>query len=112
MKTEGAKPTAGRWEPSKGGSMILTEGGERIVAFTASQPTLGELAANAFLLAAAPELLAALEGLLAAYEDGTRQCHCTNGGHDAPAPCDACAARAAILKARGEQQPQQPDEGE
>ena len=42
-----------------------------------------------------------LAELLDAYEDGTHQCHCTNSGHAAPAPCTPCRARAAIARARG-----------
>ncbi len=51
------------------------------------------------LLLASRDMLAALAELLAAYEDGTPQCHCERSGHASPAPCVACQARDAIAKA-------------
>jgi hypothetical protein len=48
------------------------------------------------------ELLASLEEMLAAFEDGTDQCCCTNGGHASPAPCPTCRARKVIAGAKGE----------
>ena len=69
-------------------------GGISLVAIVPAQPTLGKRAANALLIAAAPELLAALEACersLASYAE-------ENGDGD----LDECkAARAAIAKATG-----------
>ena len=54
--------------------------------------------ANARLIAAAPEMLAALEAVQAYFVDG---CWCTNGGGHSRAPCLLCIANASITKAKG-----------
>ncbi len=54
--------------------------------------------ANAALFAAAPDLYEALVNLLA-IQDCTEDCWCIESR---PVKCEACAARAALAKARGE----------
>lgn len=56
-----------------------------------------ELMANARLIRAAPDLLKALEDMLAEVCGGNKSC-----GHDYPCICTADKAKAAIAKAKGE----------
>ena len=56
-----------------------------------------EAAANVRLIAAAPELLAALESISSRMEAAH---HCVPSKHD-PLQCNACVARAAIARATG-----------
>jgi hypothetical protein len=66
----------------------------------------GNLKANAHLIAAAPDLLSALEGLAIWDSDEDKPCFCLMHGDARPGPqshdsyCEA--AREAIAKARGE----------
>ena len=62
-----------------------------------------ESVANANLIAAAPDLYAALKGLLDAYTQSDESyCDCRED-HGEGFPCPACIGRAALAKARGEQ---------
>ena len=60
--------------------------------------------ANAHLIAAAPDLYAALEGMLEAYEDdhGNGVCDCMLEEYNQPHICEACQARQALAKARSQ----------
>ena len=55
-----------------------------------------EASANARLIAAAPDLLAALQNVMAMYDSLTKAAK-----HSADCPCYHCQARAAIAKATG-----------
>ncbi|MCC7424353.1 MAG: hypothetical protein IT428_29140 [Planctomycetaceae bacterium] len=66
-----------------------------------------ESEANMRLMASAPDLLAALESMLTAWDDECPDCKCAccaPAPDDivSPAPCSMCMARAAIAKAKGE----------
>ena len=60
--------------------------------------------ANAHLIAAAPELLAALEYVLPAIDKEWGECGCVGSSPDCPnpSPCYNCVIRAAIAHAKGE----------
>lgn len=58
-----------------------------------------EAAANARLIAAAPDLLEALKSLME-VQDCDTDCWCEED-ENRPRPCEACAGRAAIAKAEG-----------
>ena len=84
--------TPGPWRAvpnAPGISDTVIDSGRRVVADVISRKSTDELRANARLIAAAPELLDALEGLLNALPSATTH----------PA---IKAARAAIVKATGE----------
>lgn len=67
------------------------------IAYTVGLSNENEDLANAILMAAAPELLEALEGMLSDYESqyGEKYCKC-----GANVICPACRARKAIAKAK------------
>ena len=95
----GTKHTPGPWyvQDDHGKRWIETEGNDDTIAEVHRRKRKGsvysceEAGANAGLIAAAPDLLAALQGLLAAYEDPGN----TGSTHDDKAQ----AARNAISKA-------------
>lgn len=95
----GTKHTPGPWyvQDDHGKRWIETEGNDDTIAEVHRRKRKGsvysceEAGANADLIAAAPELLAALQGLLAAYEDPGN----TGSTHDDKVQ----AARNAISKA-------------
>lgn len=93
-------PTPGPWETSvndEGQWDVCAEGGGDMVADLADCPESAE--ANARLIAAAPDLLAALKGLRAAALSEYVSCDCPNASICRPS---IKAADAAIAKAEGE----------
>jgi len=95
--------TPGPWETSRDAvpvdhvqtTVYAESDGERVA-------TVFRTEANAYLIAAAPELLDALLGLMAATCDdhGDDVCEC---GVTDPAPCAYCAANNAINKAQAKE---------
>lgn len=86
--------TQGKWcRDSK--HQIRDEKGRKVANCSAFGRTYPERKANSYLIAAAPELLEALEGLLVAYQDPGN----SGSTHDE----EVTAAQEAIAKARGVQ---------
>ena len=88
----GIKHTAGPWRYSKAHNDIISMA-PGVKSDVVAEYVLGVSLANARLIAAAPELLEALEELIAATQH-LDQCH----------QATADKARAAIAKAKGEEQ--------
>lgn len=93
--------TPGPWElgEKRGvwvGPVVMADNGSRGVAFVC-----GESDANARLIAAAPELLAALRGVLHWAECECKRLAGDTPPNDEPPMCDYCVARLAIDKAEG-----------
>jgi hypothetical protein len=86
--------TPGPW--SAGIDHVYGKHGLIARAFDAGAETEDEVCANAQLIAAAPEMLEALEKFLAQFSD--EKCDCDNGEGD----CVFCLAEKAVKKARGE----------
>ena len=86
--------TPGPWK-IEGHEVFGAEGQEFVLIF---DPKTETGRSNARLIAAAPDLLEALEGLLPLCESLAGQAHPKEQRDD----CRACRARAAIAKARGE----------
>ena len=104
--------TPGPWELSRAGDtgdfVIISECQyDPIVVATVHELTgehdIGDLAANATMIAAAPEMLAALERLRRAspYHIDTESCECGNGLDDSGNVCEHIQANRAIAKAKG-----------
>ena len=89
------KHTAGPWEIASVGKTAIRGVGMRMVAITSVHTDSETNAKNALLIAAAPELLEALEELLADTPKCKYEC-----GDDDP-DCPHVKARAAIAKAKG-----------
>ena len=97
-----SKATAGPWaiglETDEESAQIITAEGWHL-ATVAHDPVM----ANARLIAAAPDLLAALEGLSGLLNDRPEDCYDADGGQTEELRQQLRTARAAIARARGEQ---------
>lgn len=103
--TNEVKHTPGPWnvgtshgDASNRGVIIFAKGENKSIAFVSTQSwcSHSESWENARLIAAAPELLEVLQGIMQGIGDG---CECLDGedkGH-----CFYCMARAALAKATG-----------
>ena len=91
------KHTPGPWtyEQISNNAYVIDENGSAVMLYRNPDD---EMKANARLIAAAPELLEALEGMLAIDQENHQR------GHDDDDVCkEVQTARAAIAKAKGEQ---------
>lgn len=95
-----ANHMSGPWVASDYSSVVgsLISKGNHHIAAVLPQSVPEEAIVNARMIAAAPDLLKACQGLLGWYEDthGLDFCECDNS---ADYTCRACQARAAIAKA-------------
>jgi hypothetical protein len=99
-----AKHTDGPWtvESSNEGGFVIEKDGYLVIASRGPhEKRANEMLANARLIAAAPELLAALEGFLAMYIAAANSGDWGNWNPEEDP--EVIAARAAISKATGEQ---------
>lgn len=87
--------TPGKWSVFYGtnGTVVLNEDDEMIVSARNAISGFSEQEANARLIAAAPDLLAALQLIISYHDDGNCELHSE----------DVAMARAAISKALGEE---------
>ena len=104
-----AKHTPGPWHIGmKPGPMIYGEHGEQVADMVVSMINIVEHSANARLIAAAPDLLQALENLTDAVQSGTSYADDTAAGKALSILSGRSGttwlsdARAAIAKAKGE----------
>lgn len=98
-----AKHTPGPWIVGPRGAAVYGPDNMRLASLDANAKTLGQRTDNARLIAAAPDLLAALKALLedSMYVSDADSCECGEDGNGNNGTCCHIQAHRAIKKALG-----------